>query len=193
MDRRVRRTKRLLKDALVELTLERGYDDLTIQDITDRADIGYRTFFRHYADKDELLHAVLESLLVEIRDLMAPPPPEIFTNPEIDIREFTDNTVLFNHVKRHCDLYRVFMRSERQIVESVMAFSVRELKKNIAPLSHAIVPLDIVANHVAGATIVMVRWWLDNGMKFSPEEMAEYHTRLILQPLREMVLNALRT
>jgi AcrR family transcriptional regulator len=187
VDRRVRRTQKLLKEALVALTLERGYEDFTIQDITDRADIGYRTFFRHYEDKDDLLKAVLASIQMELRELMAPPPAEMFTDPDFDATAFTDNAILFEHVRKHCDLYRVLLRSERTIVESVMEFSMSELKKNFGDLPPSKVPLDIIANHVIGATIVMVRWWLDNGMKQSPEEMGNHHARLILRPLREMV------
>jgi AcrR family transcriptional regulator len=190
VDRRVRRTQKLLKEALVALTLERGYEELTIQDITDRADIGYRTFFRHYVDKDALLKAVLSSIQMELRELMALPPQDVFTNTEIDVTDFTDNAILFKHVREHCDLYRVLLRSERTIVESVMDFSMAELKKNFGNLPKSAVPLDIIANHVIGATIAMVRWWLDNDMKQTPEQMGDYHARLVLRPLREMVLKS---
>src|SRR5205809_797707 len=47
-DRRVRRTQQLLAEALIALTLEKGYEAVTIRDITKRADVGYATFFRHY-------------------------------------------------------------------------------------------------------------------------------------------------
>jgi AcrR family transcriptional regulator len=46
-DRRVKRTQSALAKALIALTLEKGYDAVTIRDITERADIGYATFFRH--------------------------------------------------------------------------------------------------------------------------------------------------
>ena len=72
-DRRVRRTQKALGDALITLALEKEYDEITIQEITDRADIGYRTFFRHYSDKDELLMDVLSSVRMEMRELMGSP------------------------------------------------------------------------------------------------------------------------
>lgn len=55
MDRRVRRTRRLLHRSLIELMLERGYARITVQDILDRADVGRSTFYSHYRDKDDLL------------------------------------------------------------------------------------------------------------------------------------------
>lgn len=75
-DRRVRRTQHLLAKALIDLTLEKGYETVTIRDITERADIGYATFFRHYHDKDELLKDVLEVVLTELIDLLSPAIPD---------------------------------------------------------------------------------------------------------------------
>src|SRR5437879_11312519 len=49
-DRRVKRTQKALARALIELTLEKGYEAITIRDITDKAEVGYATFFRHYHD-----------------------------------------------------------------------------------------------------------------------------------------------
>ena len=60
-DRRVRKTRQLLREALMELTLERGYDHVTIQDILDRADVGRSTFYAHYHDKDDLLVSEFET------------------------------------------------------------------------------------------------------------------------------------
>ncbi|MEM6707029.1 MAG: TetR/AcrR family transcriptional regulator, partial [Acidobacteriota bacterium] len=54
-DRRVTRTKRLLRQALMELVREKDYARITVQDILDRADVGRSTFYTHYRDKDDLL------------------------------------------------------------------------------------------------------------------------------------------
>jgi AcrR family transcriptional regulator len=75
-DRRVRRTQHLLARALIALTLEKGYEAVTIRDITERADIGYATFFRHYHDKDELLKDVLDVVLTDLIDLLRPSLPD---------------------------------------------------------------------------------------------------------------------
>lgn len=54
-DRRVRRTRRLLHRALIELMLERDYDRITVRDILARSDVGRSTFYAHFRDKDDLL------------------------------------------------------------------------------------------------------------------------------------------
>ena len=65
-DPRVRRTRRILRDALVSLILEKDYASISIKEITQRADVAYITFFRHYNSMDELLMEVLEDGLAEL-------------------------------------------------------------------------------------------------------------------------------
>jgi len=61
-DRRVRRTRTLLQDALIALILEKGYEAVTVQDIIDRADVGRSTFYAHFLDKQQLLLSRVEEL-----------------------------------------------------------------------------------------------------------------------------------
>lgn len=55
IDRRVQKTKKLLSNALIELILLKGYENVTIQDILDKANVGRSTFYTHYENKDLLL------------------------------------------------------------------------------------------------------------------------------------------
>jgi AcrR family transcriptional regulator len=190
IDRRIRRSKKLLGEALIALTLEKNYQEITIQDITERADIGYRTFFRHFADKDELLKDVLATTMMELRALIGPPHPEMFANPDIDVLELTSGVILFEHVQKHSDLYRVILRSERSIIESVMEFAINEFKTNFGPITQSDIPSGLIANHLVSSTFALVRWWLDHDMPYSPEKMGEYHARLIVRPTRETILKS---
>lgn len=191
IDRRVRRTKKSLGDALIALALENAYDEITIQEITDRADIGYRTFFRHYSDKDELLKDVLGATMKVLRELMAPPPLEFFTDPDAQADVLIDGTVLFRHVQEHRDLYRVLLFSDRNIVQPSKEFAIQEFKAIYGSLIDTEIPFDIIANHMVSAMITLLRWWLDSDMSYSPEEMGEYSFRLIIQPTRDLIIQAL--
>jgi AcrR family transcriptional regulator len=189
-DRRIRRTKKALEDALIALALDNEYDEITIQQITDRADIGYRTFFRHYSDKDDLLKEVLSSTMMELRELMVPPRPELFAAPSFEAAASRNGEVLFLHVQEHSDLYRVLLRSERTFVDSVKEFACEEIKANFGPLIQGDIPIEIVANHMISSALALVRWWLGTDMSYSPEAMGEYSFRLIAQPIRDLILQA---
>ena len=190
-DRRIRRTKKALEKALITLTLDKGYDAITIQDITEQADIGYRTFFRHYADKDALLRDVLASTVADIRQLMELPPPEVFANPDLEISSITNFKVLFEHVKANISLYRVFLRSEPSIMESVQRVASNEIRDIFQDVTFFDIPFDIVANHIVAAIFAQVRWWVDHDMPHSPAQMAEYSEQLILKPIRDRLLHSL--
>jgi AcrR family transcriptional regulator len=66
-DRRVKRTRRLLRDALLALVLERGWDQVSVMDVCERADVGRSTFYTHFADREALLLSGYEDLREHLR------------------------------------------------------------------------------------------------------------------------------
>src|SRR4051812_30798742 len=100
-DRRVRRTRRLLQEALVELVADRGYERVTVQDVLDRADIGRSTFYAHFRDKEALFSSCFDDLREDLRrhlDAMSPGrPPEHPTRPVGSV---------FEHAYRNRAVYR---------------------------------------------------------------------------------------
>ncbi len=175
MDRRVQRTRQRLKQALVALTQEKGYDALTIQEITRRAQVGYRTFFRHYNSKEALLEDVLASLLEELRALTVIPqgdPAEI-ARPALADR----GRRLFQHVEAHPGLYTVLLHSGPAVYERALAVA-REEARRALPAAHP-VPRDLLANHLAAATLGMIDWWLDNDAPYTPAEMGAFMAQLL--------------
>src|SRR5215216_5723876 len=62
-DRRSRRTRRMLGEALMTLMLEKRYDTITVQEIIDRANVGRSTFYAHYLDKDDLRQSAIADLV----------------------------------------------------------------------------------------------------------------------------------
>ncbi len=68
-DRRVRRTQRHLRESLVSLILERGWDAVTVRDVCEHADVGRSTFYVHYADKENLLLSGFDELAGALAEL----------------------------------------------------------------------------------------------------------------------------
>lgn len=185
-DRRVKRTQRLLAQALIALTLERGYEAVTIRDITQRADIGYATFFRHYHDKDELLEDVLQVVLEELIDRLQPHRAEA---PGAD--PATIGTLIFQYVRDHSEVCRVLLGSKgptlpvRRVIE---AGAQRMLREHTARQG-GIVPVEIAAYHVVAATIALIQWWLDHEMPYPPERMGTIYAELIYRPASKLAFD----
>ena len=95
-DRRIQKTKKYLAEALAQLIAEKGYEEVTIQDIIDRANVGRSTFYAHYESKEQLLlnNISFQKELIE-------------TNANDDSLIFGVNLVyLFNHLQENLPIVR---------------------------------------------------------------------------------------
>lgn len=172
-DRRVRRTQHLLARALIALTLEKGYEVVTIRDITERADIGYATFFRHYHDKDELLKDVLDVVLTDLIDLLRPVMP--------DADPTTVGVLLFRYVQEHSEVVRVLLGSH-VLLHRTIEVATQNIANEHTSLPDSAVPLEIAAHHIVTSSISLIQWWLDHQMPYPPERMGVIYHELIARP-----------
>lgn len=172
-DRRVRRTQHLLAKALISLTLEKGYEAITIRDITERADIGYATFFRHYRDKDELLQDVMNVVLTELTELLH---PHVVGDDATKV-----GVLLFSYVGDHSEVVRVLLRSHT-LLQRIIEIVTRNFVHEHQALLESKIPLEIAANHIVTSSISLIQWWLDHCMPYSAERMGIIYNELIIQP-----------
>ena len=185
IDRRVKRTHKLLQDALVDLALEKGYELVTIRDITERADVGYATFFRHYSDKDALLADVLDAMKKDILALLI--PNSFLSSPE------TNSTVLFQYVQQNRELCRVLFDTTRtmSLVKPVQEIGMDDVLQLFEASNDSPIPVRIAANHLVMSLVMLIQWWLDNDMPYSPEEMGRFAAQLIIRPVTRAIFGDL--
>lgn len=179
-DRRVSRTRRRLIEALIALTLKKGYDAVSIRDITERAEVGYATFFRHYPAKDALLSDVLETFLAELLELVLPRAPQ--ADPE------TTGRLVFEHAKRNSELYRVLLSSgsSSKLLQRVHEVGTRGILDTVKPKEDSSVPLEIAANHIITSFLALIAWWLEQDMPYPPEQMGRIYSELIMRPTQRV-------
>jgi AcrR family transcriptional regulator len=175
LDRRVKRTRRLLGDALVSLILEKGYDAITVKEITKRADVAHATFYRHYRDKDELLARRLEEVIAELEDLAQEPA-----------LHNADGYLIFKHVQENSVLYRILFSSQgtthvRKRVRERIAANNLATCASLQQAVEAFISADIAANHMAASLLSLIEWWLEHDMPHPPYHMAQIYHRLILE------------
>ncbi|MDZ4766648.1 MAG: TetR/AcrR family transcriptional regulator [Chloroflexota bacterium] len=177
LDRRIVRTRHALRDALMGLIVEKGYESITIQDIADRADVNRATFYLHYKDKDDLLYKSMESVYNELVE-----HEHIFDLDAIQRGDFESMKVTsdWDHLAAHKAFYRVLL-SERGSasfivkVRRYLATLMRDeiLRCFIPPGAKTRIPLEIIAYACAGAQIGVMSWWLENDSPYTPKEMAD--------------------
>ena len=176
MDRRVGRTKRRLKTALLELVRERGLAAVTIRELTERADVGRSTFYSHFGSKEDLLFDQFDGWILSLAE--APAPAEA----DAAGAAFRFSLPLLRHIGSDRRLFRAVMgsrsggRVRRRATELVTEVVRRELARRPAPTpvagADAEEALQARAHAVAGAFVGLASWWMD-GSRALPAEAVD--------------------
>jgi len=186
-DRRVERTRELLQKALIELISERGYDAITIQDIVDRAQVGRTTFYLHYNSKDELFLSCHEAIVREFHlGLLHPLSREELLSPDIP----ADMTSAYQHLEEgRALLYPIFQGKDSQLIlRQIRDRSAREIEANLRAIfaeADSTIPLDMLANYLAGAQIALMQWWLEKRHPHTPDNLTRALHRLQRAAIRD--------
>ncbi|NVD70290.1 TetR/AcrR family transcriptional regulator [Duganella sp. BJB1802] len=152
-DRRVLKTKAALRDAMLDLMALRGWDQMTIQEICDRANVGRSTFYVHYQSKDELLSEGLNDL----RDMIAAQTAEA---GHANVHFLAG---LLEHMAQQRDVFRAAIGRRggqgvaRRFRHMVCQLVEIELKRR----PHPAAAHPWVARFVAGGVVEAMTWWVD--------------------------------
>ena len=182
-DRRVTRTKNYLRNAILDLTAERGeFNSIQLNEIADKADVARSTFYLHYADKEELLYDALD---VEFHQFMG----EI---KEFHQQEFAPVNLLniLRYVKDHPRYFQVVLntvgttKAFDQTRKTFEEFLVSWIDFSVFDTS---VPHDLITYHISGTIINTIKWWLETESDHSPEEMKEFIFDLLFSGILQVV------
>jgi AcrR family transcriptional regulator len=178
LDRRVRRTRRILNEALIALVLEKGYGRVTVQDVLDRADVGRSTFYAHYRDKEALLVASFDDMRDELqREIDAMPPGRPPPDPA------RPAAVLFEHAYRHRRVYQALCGKQggdlvHRHLHRLLGDLVREhLRPHLAAAGEDL-PVDVVAEFYTSAVLGLLVWWVDHDFRYGPGRLTGMYRRL---------------
>lgn len=178
MDRRQRKTREAIFSAFITLLSQKDFTQITVGDIIEQADIGRATFYSHFETKDFLLKELCEDLFCHIFDATCGTPTD---HRHMFAGEGTDSVFLhlFQHLLKNdnhilellsCknnDLFLQYFKGHLlKMAESQLSLF-QERKDTRLPDSYWI-------NHISSTFVETVRWWIDNGMKESPETITEY-------------------
>ena len=179
IDPRVKRTRRLLRDALVSLILKKDFASITIREVTERAEVAYITFYRHFESLDQLLMEVLDEGLVELMSHI-----EALAKLSDPSSLETEGRLIFEYVGQKADLFRILLKSQsvtrvrKKVVSNISAI----FQKFCVPLERLgnQVTINMASNHIATSLLSLIEWWLENNMKPSPIEMGKVYKSLII-------------
>ena len=183
-DRRVRRTRRALGDALIGLLHEKRYEDITVQDILDRADVGRSTFYAHFVDKDSLLIDAFRELR---RTHSAAPTVDGATGSDgfaWSRETFGWSLEMLHQFEKASSLYCCMVGSEGCTLavaelERELDGIVRQDLARMAGVHPRRVP-DLVVRFVVTSFMAILPWWLENPETMTVKEVDQAFRSLTL-------------
>jgi AcrR family transcriptional regulator len=194
-DRRIRRTRHSLRTALLELIKEKDYDDVSIEEITERANVGRATFYLHYKDKEDLLLEEFSEMANEKVQVLLEIPFSTWLQSEDTVgtkgkKPVPPLLILFEHIYENSELYYILLKSEKsgRIIERIRKISTEaiatfvEAKTKTDPIPFLFrVPIEFFAAFFSGALLSTIDWWLEEGMHHTPREMTHLFQDLFIQ------------
>ena len=174
MDRRQKKTRDAIFSAFVELLSNQKYENITVQDIIDRADVGRSTFYAHFETKDNLLDALCSGIFDHIFQ------GEIcdYQNSSHTLEEKLSHILW--HLREHkrdvsgllsSDSGELFVQYMKKYISTLFESHIGDFKSEV--------PQDFLINHLTGAFIQTIHWWVNEGMQSSPEQTAHYFMSVV--------------
>lgn len=183
MDRRQKKSREAIFNAFTTLLSEKNYNQISVQEIIDVADVGRTTFYAHFETKDYLLKDLCEELFGHIIDTAMGLPHGHY---HYSCGSATDS--VFLHLLQH------LQENDRHILELLSSMNndlfLRYFKSNLKKLiisqyvekgqfKNSQLPEDFLVNHISSSFVETVSWWLSHNMKESPEQITEYFLETI--------------
>ncbi len=176
-DQRVRRTRDRLGDAMMALLQEKSFDDITVQDVLERAGVSRSTFYTHYRDKNDLFLSDAEDFF----EMMATALSRQRENSDrvAPVRE------LFAHIAEVRPLYDALIASGRSddLLQLGQGHFARGIEQRFRDVPRA---ATIPANHrsalahaLSGSLFSLLTWWVHHSMPASPDEMDQLFHQLV--------------
>ncbi|WP_436862649.1 TetR/AcrR family transcriptional regulator [Staphylococcus caeli] len=192
-DRRVRKTKRAIKHAFIQLLSSKDLDKITIQDITTLADINRGTFYLHYEDKYLLLSDMEDEYIAGLADKI-----QFYKviMEDLNIEDFAKNfsehvlKSIILHISDNIDFYLIIFNLERKshIEEKISELMYENMAKNVNNANNiSDIPLDYFHSYVYGATISFIKHWVQDPNRMETDVVVDYLFKIIFNgPLRLM-------
>lgn len=196
MDRRIRKSKEAIKDALVDLLKKQSLDQLTVSELTKAADISRSTFYLHYQNIDDLIDSIEQELAEHITSSVSQIQTDQMVNdPKVLYHIFTN---LLETIKSESELILVLLdapskATTRATIEQVIENIIIDRMKEVLYFNQGSQVSDVAPTFVAVIfsslfTSILIEW-LSNGLKESPEQLAEFINQVAYQPIIKKLIS----
>lgn len=193
IDRRIKRTKAAIREAMAACVNEAGFDDLSVKDITRRAGINRGTFYLHYHDKTDLVRQIQDEIILDVEQIILNSAPSSLAELSASAAPLPVLVRLFNYLKGDAALINAMLMQPgcggfHEKIRCALERNLRDIGFFAgAEPSRFQVPARYLISYVLSAHLGVLQEWLQSGCQESPEEMARILSTLSLDgPVRAM-------
>lgn len=190
IDRRAQRTRQVLWKAFLEIMQEKGFTAMSIQEITERANVHRGTFYAHFVDKHALLEAIIRE---EFRDVLTGTLPPESSWGHNTLHMLVETTLdYFKGMYRQCPpMDIVDPLVERATREELAPFLVIWLKQSSGPQMRWRVPVEMMAQLMSWTILGAAIQWSQDSNTMPSEQMARNVVLLLLEGVTHLTPDAL--
>lgn len=172
-DRRAIRTKRMIRSALAELIEEKGFRNISVTDLTKRADINRGTFYLHYVDKYDLLDKIENEIISEIEEDTRHLDSNIMMNIDAINEPLPFMVKIFEYFRENSGIIKCILGPkgdptfERKIKKFIETNLFEKQKSKRFNLDQALISEEYFIPYILSADLGVIKHWLEKGMKES--------------------------
>lgn len=187
LDRRITRTRAVIREALVGLIEEKGFDAISVKDITERANINRSTFYLHYQDKFDLLEQTEREIIRALQDIILRADSFSLANFHRTQQPLPTMVQMFEYFLENASLVRAVLGVKGDIAFQILLR--KEIEKNLSSIGffeginskNFLLPSEYIITYVIAAHLGVVQMWLRKGCVETPQEMALTLSKLSLE------------
>ncbi|MGL4740330.1 MAG: TetR/AcrR family transcriptional regulator [Sarcina sp.] len=173
IDLRITKTEQLLENSLINLLEIKSFEQITIKDITEYAQINRSTFYLHYENKDHLFNSIIDKILNKL----------LFDLIELEEDSFSKiqkKTALhiFSTIKDHKQFFKVMLlkgpsiKFSNYMVKLISEFYEKKIISHNVNMDYSPVSKNLIVNYLASAYVGVIQWWLKNDLEKSVDEIS---------------------
>ncbi|MEC0179944.1 TetR/AcrR family transcriptional regulator [Paenibacillus peoriae] len=178
-DLRIIKTQKVIRDAFIDLLDKNGFEAITVQEIANAAMINRSTFYLHYVDKYDLLQKTADQALANIIELVA--PETHIVDGKLEYNSFKENIrAILKVVEDDAVLYKVLL-NDPQMIETNQKFQQTLIGKMDGSFpNNILISRDLFLEWMTSLYMSVIRWWLNQNMKYSSNFIAEEFIKLLV-------------
>ena len=186
IDRRINRSRKVLKDAFISLLEKKSFEEITVTDIVMSADVNRSTFYSHFQDKEALMLSIMDELLSGIVDSIHHSPSGTSVCKDREFPTSSSMIHLLTFVSNHSSYLKVMLNTERsphfimRLSQILYEFYFSELESSPGAKDDKNVNKGFAANYIASVVVGFIyHWVVSTNLKYSPDYLAQELTTIL--------------